>query len=35
MKGLKHVYAWGTAITEAEVTSFAEKENRPAIIMGM
>ena len=35
MKGLKRVYAWGTAITEAEVTSFAEKENRPAIIMGM
>ena len=35
MKGLERVYAWGTAITEAEVTNFAEKENRPAIIMGM
>ncbi|RAJ08075.1 DUF2231 domain-containing protein [Arenibacter echinorum] len=35
MKGLERVYAWGTAITEDEVASFAKKENRPAIIMGM
>lgn len=35
MKGLERVYAWGTAITEEEVARFAEKQNRPAIIMGM
>ena len=35
MKGLERVYAWGTAITEDEVARFAEKQNRPAIIMGM
>eukprot|EP01089_Gocevia_fonbrunei_P004759 TRINITY_DN14814_c0_g1_i1.p1 TRINITY_DN14814_c0_g1~~TRINITY_DN14814_c0_g1_i1.p1 ORF type:complete len:248 (-),score=39.60 TRINITY_DN14814_c0_g1_i1:64-807(-) len=35
MKGLERVYAWGTAITEDEVASFAKKENRPSIIMGM
>ena len=35
MKGLKRVYVWGTAITEDEVARFAEKQNRPDIIMGM
>ncbi|MCM4150834.1 hypothetical protein DHD05_04450 [Arenibacter sp. N53] len=35
MKGLKRVYAWGTAITKEEVDRFATNENSPAIILGM